>query len=281
MKYVGANPVNSTDVATLGYVNSLGAANLSQSTVNTMITNALTGYVTKTYVDTQDALNATPAFVDAGDAAKLHLAQINNANGVAGLDATGRVPVARINRTGSQRWPKPYYTPSTYFASDTTYNGSAGGAVNEQVIYTYSLPDPGMTYRLLVFGSISYVPQFFSSDALGVSVFSVHAGGTPILHHSGFFGDSYTFANPPIAVGVGNQIGVDGTRGSSGSNAGFGQSGTSTDQATIIPSSLENQTPLTGAQTIYVTTGQDFGSTDGLTTAHAFRPSLFIVPVGA
>lgn len=146
--YVGIPQASGADLVTQAYVNSLLAANLTQATVDNLINTGLAPYVTKAYVDAQDNLNATKAFIDAGDATRLKLTQRNAANGAAGLDVNGRVDISRVAVASTQRWPKPFYSPSSY-------NASAINATTEtQVFPAMTVADPGFTYKLLVLGTV-------------------------------------------------------------------------------------------------------------------------------
>lgn len=150
LNYMGAASAGASDLITTAYINALTAANLSQATVDSMVNSGLSPYVLKSYVDTQDALNATKAFIDAGDATRLHLSQIGVNSGVAGLDSGGRVEVSRLTGIGaSQRWPKPFVSPAAYQAAAVTANSTT-----EVQLYTVAVADPGYTYRLLITGTV-------------------------------------------------------------------------------------------------------------------------------
>ena len=148
MQNRGKTPSDDTSVATKAYLETLLAQYLTQSQINSLISAGYASYATKSYVDTQDGLNATQAYIDAGDAARLLLSQRNANNGVAGLDATGKIDVSRVSFASTQRWPKPYYTPSAYNA------GSVNAAETEVAVYTHTIASPGFTYKLLVGGQV-------------------------------------------------------------------------------------------------------------------------------
>lgn len=146
-KYVGPAPSNAADLVDLAYVQSvIAATNVTQSQVDQVINNGLSGFGDKSYVDQQNALNATPAQVDSGDATRLHVSQLGAVSGVAPLNAYGRVDRSRTPLGSTQRWPAPYYSPSAYQSSIVTLGST------ETALYTYSQPDPGFAYRLLVQG---------------------------------------------------------------------------------------------------------------------------------
>lgn len=132
------------------YLTQLLGANIAQATVTTLINTGLTGYCPASYVSTQAALNATKAQVDAGDAARLHLAQVGVVNGVAGLNAvTGRIDSSHLSLTSTQRFPSPLYSPSSYWGSNQTAT-----AVSEVQIDTLTVTNPGYTYKALITGLV-------------------------------------------------------------------------------------------------------------------------------
>jgi len=144
----GAAPTIASDVATQGYVKSVrGTGSLTQTEINNQVSTALSPYADATYVATRDLLNATKSQIDAGDLGKLKVATINANSGVAGLDAGGRIQVARVPGNSTQRWPHGFYTPAAYHAS--TVASTAG---NEAVMFTHTVADPGYPFRLLISG---------------------------------------------------------------------------------------------------------------------------------
>jgi len=147
LPYVGATPASPTDLVTKSYVGGLSAGNMTQTAVDSQLTSGFSPYPLKSYVDGRDALNATPAFVDAGDATRLHLSQIGANNGIAGLLSSGKVEVARVPVASTQRWPSPFISPSAYHSSTITATGLA-----ETQLFPVTVAYPGYTYKLLVTG---------------------------------------------------------------------------------------------------------------------------------
>ena len=144
---MGPPPSVATDLVDIGYINSeIAATNVQQSAIDATIANGLASYVNKSYVDQQNLLNATAAQVNAGDATRLHVAQLGADNGIAPLNAYGRVDKSRVPLGSTQRWPAPYYSPSAYQSGVLTLGGS------ETTLYTYTQPDPGFAYKLMVMG---------------------------------------------------------------------------------------------------------------------------------
>lgn len=152
LTYVGKAQTNPSDLVNLGYLTALLGTNMSQGTVDSMLSSGFSSYVTRSYVDTQDALNATKTFIDTADGTRLHLSQKSVNSGIAALDGTGRIASSRINVASTQRWPKPFITPSAY-NSLTTATGT------EVQLYTCAVADPGYTYKLLVTGLVDAFPS--------------------------------------------------------------------------------------------------------------------------
>ena len=149
-KWAGAYPSNSKDLVTVGYVqDKIDVTNLDQPTVDAMIAQGFAPYADKTYADTKAALNATASYIDTGDNTRLHRANINQPNGIAGLGAaSAKVDRARLGLASTQRWPLGYSSPASYNAS------TVAAGLTEQTIYTWTVDDPGYDYKLLVSGIV-------------------------------------------------------------------------------------------------------------------------------
>ena len=109
--------------------------------------------------NTQAALNATKAYVDGtgganpngGDAGRLKLANVNQNSGIAGLgSSSAKVDASRLGSslTSTQRFPTPYYSPSAYNTAEVTTG------LTEEVIYSWTVADPGYTYKLMINGIV-------------------------------------------------------------------------------------------------------------------------------
>ena len=171
LPYVGVGPTADLDLSDNAYLLSLQAANLAQDAVTTLITNGLNVYATRAYVDAQDALNATKAYIDGkyadgstipntdlvnynpngGDASRILKARIDTDGGPVGLDAIGKLNRAILTIPDAQKWPSAGSSPSSYNASPVTTGGVASV---ESTVYSYTVPDPGYPYNLLVFGQV-------------------------------------------------------------------------------------------------------------------------------
>ena len=148
LQYRGAALANNTDLVYQDYMATLKSGDMTTAAIDSAINSGLSGYATTAYVDQQDAFNATKAYVDAGDAQRIKLTQQNIANGVAPLDANGRISPLRINLPPTQRWFKGPWTPSAYLSSQVDLTA-------ETTLYpAITVADPGYSYKLVVFGSM-------------------------------------------------------------------------------------------------------------------------------
>lgn len=148
LQYVGVGVSDVHDLTYRDYVEVVKSADLTTGAIDTLINNGLASYVDTSYVDTQDALNATQAYVDAGDAGRLKLANKNIAGGIAGLDSTSHVAPNLINVPLAQTWHRGPWVPSAYHASPVVLSSA------ETTVFSCPITDPGYPYRLLVFGEV-------------------------------------------------------------------------------------------------------------------------------
>lgn len=165
LKYVGKKPpAANSDVVYQDYVSTVKGGDLSADQIDAAVNSGLAGYANITYVDTQDGLLATQAYVDTQDNLRLKLSQKGIANGIAPLDALGKVPVPLIQSPAQQRWLRGPWSPANYGASlDFT---------TEATIFTCGVTDPGYPYRLVVWGEVDCRTDYELDSAL----FSVRVG---------------------------------------------------------------------------------------------------------
>lgn len=157
-QWVGADPSNAKDIVTVGYVQSqISTLNLPQATVDSLVAAGFTSYADLSWVNAQAVFNASKAYVDGtggvnpngGDAGRLHLSQKNQPSGIAALGATSaKVDRSRLGIGSTQRFPTPYYSPSSYPSSPV----SAG--LTEVTYDTMTIADPGYTYKILIDGAL-------------------------------------------------------------------------------------------------------------------------------
>jgi len=249
LPYVGAAPTNPRDVTNVGYDTSMVNASITQTQVDSLLAQGFYGYVTKAYVDSQDALNATKAFIDTGDATRLHLTQIGAGNGVAGLDETGKVDVARVNVASTQRFPTPYLSPGAYNTAVVTTTAATESALFPPM----TVADPGFTYRLLVTGVVDATSTVDATQWPTVRVRQGSATGQIVAMGRGIQ-EFYT---------------VTGQTGAKPSGS-----------VTIIPYYLQLQAPVTGPTTLYVMALKE-GTGTGTISVTTTRPALMVVPVPA
>lgn len=147
LKYVGKPVTVDPDLVYRDYVSIVKNADLTEEAIDQAINNGLSSYASLSYVSSQDALNATQAYVDAGDNLRLKLAQKNVANGIAALDATGKVNPGLIDVPSTQKFVRGPWSPATY-------NGNVTGITTEADLFTCGVTDPGYPYKIVVFGAI-------------------------------------------------------------------------------------------------------------------------------
>mgnify|MGYP001174114668 CR=1 FL=1 len=148
LRYVGAAAADPNDIGYRGYVSRVKSADMSSEAIDLRIEAGLSGYALKSYADERDQLLATPAYIDAADATRVKLAQKDAPNGVAALQAdTGRVHRNLINAASGQRYPVGLWAPGDY--------GSPVATDTETTVFAWDITDPGITYRLMVMGSLA------------------------------------------------------------------------------------------------------------------------------
>lgn len=145
-RYVGPMAAAPPDIATVGYVTQAKSADISSESVDTQINAGYGPYVNKSYVDGQDALNANKAYIDAGDAGRLKISAKDVNNGVAGLQANGKVAPVRINLSNNQRWPRAFWSPPAYNTTEVN------ATTTETTVYTCEITDPGFPYKIVTYG---------------------------------------------------------------------------------------------------------------------------------
>lgn len=148
LEYVGVDVTAAEDIIYKRYLDTLKESDPTDEHIDSVVATELSPYATRAYVDTKDALLATRSYIDAQDNLRLKLAQKNQANGIAGLGATGRIDPARIDSPLEQSWIRGPWSPTAYHSSEVTTSGTT-----ESTLYTCGVTDPGYPYKLVVFGS--------------------------------------------------------------------------------------------------------------------------------
>lgn len=165
LKYVGKKPPTAnSDLVYQDYVTTVKGGDLTADQIDQAINSGLAGYANVSYVDTQDGLLATQAYVDAKDNLRLKLSQKGQPNGIAGLDARGKVSPTLINSPANQLWQRGPWSPANY--------GASTDFTTETTIFSCGVTDPGYPYRLIVWGEVD--TRF--DDELSSSQFYVRQG---------------------------------------------------------------------------------------------------------
>lgn len=166
LELVGPAGVGANAVSRLKYVNDKKATALTQVQVDDRITTLLTGYATKAQVDAGDAGAATVSYVDQQDLLRVPKSWLNLANGGPATLTGGKVTTSQYTATGSQRYIKKMYSPTSY--------GSQKSVTTETTLYTVSIADPGWPYWIQAWGWNNV-----SSNTAGVgTVIRVRVGST-------------------------------------------------------------------------------------------------------
>lgn len=146
-RYIGPDATTDPEVAYQDYVDGIKAADMDSAEIDAAIDAGLNAYATRTYVDTRDGLLATQSYIDAQDNLRVKRASKDVANGVAGLDSSGKVAPGHIDAPITQRYVRGPWTPAAY-------NTGIIAATLEQTVYPCTVTDPGFPYKLVVFGHI-------------------------------------------------------------------------------------------------------------------------------
>lgn len=254
LPYVGATQAGSGDLVDEAYLTTLLGANLAQATVTTLINTGLTGYCPTSYVNTQAALNATKAQVDAGDAARLHLSQIGANGGVAGLNSvSGRIDGSHLSLTSTQRFPSPLYSPTSYWGTNQV------ATTTEVQLDTLVVTNPGYTFKALITGLVDgqtstdgqypiiRVRQGSTTGpvvAVGAGISEQYAAGLMYPYTNPGAGQIWTVPSWLYAV---NRVALGAGGGGGGSFFFQGQGGTAgafAEDTLLYGSSLPTSTPI-------------------------------------
>lgn len=186
LEYIGAGVVENLDVSIRSYVVSKMANNLSSGQIDDTLNGIFAPYAAKSYVDSRDALNATQAYIQQQDNLRLKLAQKDSPNGIAALDANGKVNQQRINLPITQKYPRAFWSPDAYHASPVLLSTST-----ETAVYTCNITDPGYDYKVVVFGRLDGLSAV---DGM-YPIVSVRVGGVSgnVIAQGRGISDSYNY----------------------------------------------------------------------------------------
>ncbi|AEK06687.1 hypothetical protein PBI_SEBATA_247 [Mycobacterium phage Sebata] len=208
LKYVGKAVAEDLDLANRGYVAGVKNADLSTEAIDQTINNGLNSYASKVLVDDGDALLATPQYITDADDLRLKLAQRGVPNGIAPLDAMGRIPASFIDAPTTQRWTRGPWAPNSYFGSPIQVNNT------EATLFTSAITDPGYPYRPVVFAQIDARSNLDTEWP----VITVRAGdettgeivarglGLADAYESSTIGDNFDRANSTTTIGTGWEL---------------------------------------------------------------------------
>ncbi|ASZ74787.1 hypothetical protein KHO57_gp117 [Mycobacterium phage Phabba] len=248
LRYVGAPVADDPDLVYQDYVSLLKDEDLTTEQIDAAIESGLGSYVTKSYVEQQDALLADATYINAQDDLRVKLASKDVPNGVAALDATGKVSPNRINAPNSQRYLKGPYVPGAYMG--------AVDNITTSTLFTMPVADPGYPYRLLVFGEIdAHNSSDLDHAAIAVTVGSANGEviamgrGAQDAQETALLGDDFNRANAGNLGGGWEQVysNSSGSYGVSGNRAAWSDGGNSNNLMTarrIDPTSAKTATDI-------------------------------------
>lgn len=157
LKYVGTpsrwdiQAGSGKDVTTLGDLNQLLSLNMTMPQATTQINTALQPYAAGSYATTAMTGLATPAFLNTQVTNYVPVTTVNQANAPAGLgSASGQVSTSQIAATSTQKWPSPFWSPSSYQLAGQVWPITA--TTDPVNLYTVAIPYPGYTYTVACFG---------------------------------------------------------------------------------------------------------------------------------
>lgn len=213
LRYVGRAPTDPEDITTRLQVNSLLQEGVSRSSAQTDVNDANLLRATKTYVDAQDGLYALPSYYQTRDALNVPLAQKAVANGIATLDANGKVPLNQLPVLGVGSFIGP-------FGPTAVFNGSSSGATPLKIADLH-VGVQSFTFRPLVFSTVVASSPSSSGNNLC----------RPVVEARMSDGQAAYASQTLIGLGVGrnlydsiqpiNVLPVPQTTGQSGLDAGF------------------------------------------------------------
>jgi len=185
LRYVGKPSEEDKDVVSrLRATALLNSGTPSRTSVTADVTNAVIPYATKTYIDTQDSSFALPAYYQQQDALNVPKSVKGQPNGVANLDADGKIPVDQIPALGAGYIYGPYGPTST----------AVGSTSNTPLkIAEWLIGVPPFSFQPLVFGYV------IAQSPLGRPVIEVRMSN----------GSAPYASQTRIGIGVGRSLYVD------------------------------------------------------------------------
>ena len=169
---------------------------VDQQTVDDAVIPRRSDLVLPSYVQQQDSLTARKTYVDQQDALYELKSDRGAANGIAFLDANGKVPSTQLPAFQD-------YTPRFYNATTPDNTNWASQGVTERTLHTFSVPDPGYPYAILCFGHVGVRSSGNWSHAF-VEVRRNSTTGTTIAQGYGTESQSYHWIKVLPASNSGN-----------------------------------------------------------------------------
>jgi hypothetical protein len=208
LKYIGkpvqndtGNPTQVKDLVDKDYVNTLLAANMTQSAVTSRITSNLSGFATQSFAASSMASLVTQAQVRAADAAYAAITNIGQPNGPIALSGLGQISPGLITATSTQQWPTPLYSPTAYQNVNVVTDSPLQ-------LFTMAQPYPGYPYVLECTGIMdAQVPLTDSPTVLPQILIRQGSATGPIIAFGYGVGESYSWGQAPLGVQSTAQLG--------------------------------------------------------------------------
>lgn len=185
LRYVGKTSETDKDVVSrLRATSLLSSGTPSRTSATNDVTAAVIPYATKTYIDTQDATFALPSYYQERDSYNVQKSAKGQPNGVASLDAEGKIPVDQIPALGAGYIYGPFGPTST----------AVGSTSNTPLkIAEWQIGVQPFTFQPLVFGCV------VAQSLLGRSVIEVRMSN----------GSGPYASQTRIGIGMGRSLYVD------------------------------------------------------------------------
>lgn len=186
LRYVGKPSSDGTDIITRIRLNNiLNTVDPNRDSVVEDTDAAVAPYASQTYVNTQDNLYEVPSYYQTQDSYNVPAGAKGQANGVASLDSTGKIPVSQIPALGSGYIYGPYGPTATF--TGTTSNVPLK-------IAEWNIGVQPLVFQPLVFGTVVV------ASALGRSVVEIRMSN----------GQQPYASQTRIGIGMGRSGYVDG-----------------------------------------------------------------------
>jgi len=200
LNYVGPSPQNGTDLANrLQAETVLTSGPVSQISAASDVDDAAATKASKTYIDTQDQTFELPAYYQSQDALNIPLSTVGQPNGVASLNASGKVPLAQFPPLGAGYLLGP-------FGPTSVTGGSTG--TTPVLIANFAIGVQNIAFQPWVFATVLATPASYGRPVIEAAISdgsASYAGQTIVARGVGRsnFNDLQAVAVSPCPAGPG------------------------------------------------------------------------------